>query len=120
MSEGRTCPKGAKVDSDEAPRPSTRFPSALAVFDERDRPRPEILRVSLRHRATSPLLSKQPESDLRASGNPLICSDSHQPKTALVSASNERLLGEWPIGRARRVNRRGQKTRDRFYEVTER
>jgi uncharacterized coiled-coil protein SlyX len=33
------------------------------------------------------LLSKQPESDLRAFGNPLtVCSDSHQPKTALAVA----------------------------------
>src|ERR1035438_9968571 len=60
------CGRGAET---EHPR---RFPSALAVFDKRDRPRPEVLRVSLCHRATSPLLSKQPESDLRASGNPLI------------------------------------------------
>src|SRR5882757_1818946 len=59
------CGRGAKT---EHPR---RLPSALAVFDKRDRPRPEVLRVSLRHRATSLVLSKQPESDLRAFGNPL-------------------------------------------------
>src|ERR1700676_215386 len=59
------CGRGAET---EHPR---RFPSALAVFDKRDRPRPEVRRVSLRHRPTSPLLPKQLESDLRASGNPL-------------------------------------------------
>src|SRR6202163_3434152 len=59
------CGRGAET---EHPR---RLPSALAVFDKRDRPRPEVLRVSLRHRATSLLLLKQPESDLRAFGNTL-------------------------------------------------
>src|SRR3978361_1519958 len=49
-----------------------RFPSALAVFDKRHRTPPEVVRVSYYHRATSRLLSKQLESDLRASGNPLI------------------------------------------------
>src|SRR6202045_844756 len=60
------CGRGTET---EHPR---RLPSALAVFDKCDLPRPEVLRVSLRHRATSLLLSKQPESDLRAFGNPLL------------------------------------------------
>ena len=51
---------------------SRRFPSALVAFDERERSRPEVVRVSLCHRATSPLLSKQLESALRASENPLL------------------------------------------------
>src|SRR6202163_2045948 len=59
------CCRGAET---EHPR---RFSSALAVFDKRNRPRPEVLRVSLRQRPTSPLLPKQLESDLRPSGNPL-------------------------------------------------
>src|SRR6185503_8032404 len=37
-----------------------RFPPALALFDKRDRPRPEVLRISPRHRSTSPLLSSNP------------------------------------------------------------
>src|SRR5665213_950953 len=60
------CGRGAETEN---PR---RFSSALAVLDKRDRSRPEIIRVSLRYRQTSPLLSKQPESDLRPFGNPLM------------------------------------------------
>src|SRR5664279_3898856 len=60
------CGRGAKT---EHPR---RFPSALAVFDKRDRPRPEVFRVSLRHRATSPLLSKQPNLICASLGTPLL------------------------------------------------
>jgi len=48
-----------------------RFPSALAVFDKRDRPHPEVLRVSLRHRQTSPLLPKQPNLICVPVGTPL-------------------------------------------------
>ena len=76
---------GGRGTETENPR---RFPSALTVFDKPDRPLPKVLRVSLRHRATSQLLSKQSESDLRPFGNPPYCSDSHQPKTALAKYSS--------------------------------
>src|SRR5277367_1315335 len=49
-----------------------RFPSALALFDKRDRPHPEVLRVSLRHRPTSLLPSSNPNLICDPVGTPLL------------------------------------------------
>ena len=56
------------ADFEQTPR----FPCALPLHHDRNYACPQVIRISPGHRATPPLPSEQPESDLHVRGNPLL------------------------------------------------